>query len=235
MFETLLNQVDWDLAALIATVATPIISFLAFIVYGAALFTSMQQNKITTSSSMIHKYDEEIEDQYKYGSQNLVGYGRIQPPITLTAFNCFREFENVLEYLNNSEQMKKDVNAIENETYLHWRYMEERDYYPECEFMASFFDPYTPINIYFARVKTLIQEIEKSSLIGEHKRILKRKIRRKLLPSFLIDIVDVRYTGADYPRYIPYIDRNNEVQLGDYWNLPIFKLNDYFEKHLRNT
>lgn len=228
-------SIDWEFFALIATVAAPVISFLAFIVYGAALYTSMKQNKITTSSSMIQKYDEEIEDQYEIGSQNLLGYGRVQPPTELNAFNCFQEFESVLEYLNTSEQMQEDVRAIENDSFFHWGYMEEREYYPECEFLASFFDPYTPINIYFMRVKTLIHEIEKSSLIGEHKRILKRKIRRKLLPNFLIDIVDVRYTGGNYPRFIPYIDRNNEIQLGDYWNLPIFKLHDYFEKHLRKT
>ena len=224
------KAVDWETWNYISM---PILTFLGFVVYAITLKAAIRQNRITSSASRIANYEEEIEDLKSEGYEITFSYGGEMPPSPLNAYNFWNTFYRVLRKIERNSELEKDSEDLKAGKELNWNYIDTRSYRKEFMFLSNFLDPHSELNIFFHRVESLLREINSSSLMPEHKGILKRRIRRKLLQEYLVQVIDVRYRGGDFKKDIPYLSRDKEIRLGDLDTIVIAKKYDQFQKSLK--
>ena len=167
MIEGWFYSVDWEL---FSQIATPVISFLAFIVYGAALYTSMKQNKITASTSLIPYYDEEIQNFVR--DKKEVGF--------------FEETLDALYDLNKNTSYIKDLQNGELGAGLSLKSLTSKPYNFHLIWIYPVLNDQSEINMFYRRLESFIKEIDRSKLVASHKLILKRKIRRQVAMDLFI-------------------------------------------------
>lgn len=188
MIENAFCSFDWELFAL---VATPIISFLAFLVYGAALFTSIKQNKITTSASLIPYYEEEVRNLIESGSALKLEDSSLNK--TLNAFDFPSHFISAFVFLQSDIYYQKDVEEGRFNGGLKYEDLKDRPYSRSILFLLEFFSEMTEMNQHLKRIKQIIKNVESSELTESHKKILRWKIRNKLALPFMVIYFDMKW------------------------------------------
>lgn len=201
MSEDIFYSIDWEL---FSWIATPFISLLAFVVYGAALYTSIKQNKITTSTSLIPYFEEEIEDAIEL-SKNFV--------ITITwndnninGLNFGNLLFTEMMILKYNDSYVKDVKEGKLNGLIN---LKDLSYGKNLLFLNNFFsfqshsDYPSDFHKYFEKILRLIRIIESSELTKSHQKILKFKVRNRLANEFIISYQKLKWHSKMIPEVIP--------------------------------
>lgn len=184
MIETLFSSIDWELFAL---VSTPIISFAAFVVYGAALFTSIKQNKIIASTSLIPYYEQEIQR-----------FVREKKDIYF-----FEETLDRMIELANQPGFLKDISNGELGAGMTLESLKQKPYNFYLSFIYPLLDEESKINSFYRGLEYFAEEINKSSLIKSHKNILIRKIRRDVAVELFLFRWQLKMNRKKVPSELP--------------------------------
>lgn len=210
MIEEIFYSTDWEL---FSWIATPLISLLAFFFYGAALFTSIKQNKITTSTSLIPYYEEEIENVIEIGKNLEI----IKTPngTIINGFNFSSLFKTTMFMLHSDQNYERHVEEGNFNALQTLKDLQERSYGDHIVFLNHFFsyrasvDYYSDLSKFLREVFKLILTIEASELTASHQRILKSKIRKKLAQEFLNCYWHLKLSISSGPKEIPIFVKPN--------------------------
>lgn len=196
---------------------TPILTMLATIIYGIALFISIRQNKIILSQSIKPYYEKEIKKLAKRAKKTIIENKIIFPNEKINALNYIRfinksVFEDEIIGGNNikfvgllkSQEYLDDLSRFRNGEELSWGYIENREYIAQLLFLLNF-ATINPIFFLYSDIKTLIQEINQSKLLQEEKSLLKKRIKSNLLSEYMAFILFLDNSPSKYPP-IPLID-----------------------------
>ncbi len=232
MIETLFYSIDWEL---FSWIATPIISLLAFLVYGAALYTSINQNKITTSASLIPYYEEEIVDVIESG-KDLELTGSLLD-VNSNGFNFANQFVTALVFLKLDIYYQKDIDEGNFNACIGLKDLPKKSYGRNLIFLDQFFSLQSNLGYYLKKIERLILNIESSELTLSHKKILKSKIRNKLAMEFLICYYNIRWKTKEVPSEIPVsimldYDAKQHLMLTKIEDTEFFKLLSWVDKKL---
>lgn len=166
-------------AANFNNIITPILTLIAIIIYGLALFTSIKQNRIIYDQSILPYYLDEIKKLKKkaknknFDTLNLFEGKKVNLlNFTTHLFSAITNLTKNIEFLKDYEDFK---NGIERD----FEYFKTREYFNYLMFIYEFtigFD----IKFNFIDVKQLVEQIDSSELIKNNKTILKKRIKREL-------------------------------------------------------
>lgn len=184
---------DWELFAL---VAGPIISLIAVIIYGLALRLSPRQNKVLLSQNIKPNFEKEIaalEEEAKEKKYNHAtpGYTKVYNNLSFT--------QGIIDSLNkisNDEDYREDLLKKENGEEITWGYLEKRNYWPHLLYSQLFIWKNSEPRNYFLEIKKLLKDIQQSQLIVEDKVMVENHLRRKLLKTFLNDMLYIQFTNS---------------------------------------
>lgn len=176
-------------AANFNNIITPILTLIAIIIYGLALFTSIKQNRIIYDQSILPYYLDEIKKLKKkaknknFDTLNLFEGKKVNLlNFTTHLFSAITNLTKNIEFLKDYEDFK---NGIERD----FEYFKTREYFNYLMFIYEFtigFD----IKFNFIDVKQLVEQIDSSELIKNNKTILKKRIKRELHIQEYIAFVD---------------------------------------------
>lgn len=226
-----MNYIEWinsiDLEKL-NLILMPLISFGAFFVYAMALRSSLKQNKISTSQSLIPYYEEQIAEILEYGNNEVIYLGESSKPEKLKCndiwFNLkhridkYQTDEDYQDYLNNH------LSGLEVEPNFDFTL---KYYYDLDFFRTAMFSNSDKANLYLMKTRNLIFEIENSHLIKTHQKILKSKIKRLLTKSYMRGI-----SLLDKDELVPYKKTPDLIAYETLERTHLFSYQDIFIKKL---
>jgi hypothetical protein len=176
-------------------ITTPILTFVAIVIYGLALFTSINQNRIIYDQSIQPHYLEEIKKlKKKAKKQNLDNLGVIKGE-KVNLLNFTTHLFSTITNLTKNVEFLQDYNDYENGIEHGFLYFKEREYFKLLMFIYEFtigFD----IKFNFIDIKKLVQEINSSKLLENNKQILRKKIKKELCIE-------------EYLAFIEFFDKNS--------------------------
>ena len=166
---------------LISIVATPIISFIAIIIYARALKNSRQQNEVLLSQNIKPNFEKEIKGILEDGKNT----GHIIKVSQQTSEN--KSFDHIhifdaLDYhmrrLINSGEFKIDRDQKKD---LTEEYLQKRNYWNDLYWIRNIINRYSNSAIYYKTIENFLENLDNSRMIGEDKYSVKNHLRRQVL------------------------------------------------------
>lgn len=171
-------------------IATPFIALSAAIIYAIALFHSIKQNKIILSQGINPFYDKEIDKLIKKAKKIEFVNDYLYQNEKVNALNYVEYITKSLISLSNNKTFMEEYNKemFENNEIYKKMNSNNSNYAHETDFLYQFTVRNEQIMSLYGDIKSLIIEINRTSLIKEHKQILKSRIKRELKISKYIDL-----------------------------------------------
>ncbi len=191
-------------------ILTPLLTFVATIIYGWALLTTIGQNKIILSQSIKPFYEKEIDKLLKKAETTQIKKTNLYENEDVNLINYTEYISNTFLKLTENKDYNEDYENFElgrNSTTITFEYLKSRSYYDEYLFLLQFTLPIGPLPFFYNDLKEFIEEINKSKLIREDKILLKKQIQRTFLLQYLAIIRLHRQMGMKFPA-IPISDYN---------------------------
>lgn len=182
-------------------IITPIFAIIATLIYGLALFNTVNQNKIILNQNKII-LSQNIKPHYEKEIENLMTQSREikikgeitndDEPIKIDALNYIKAINDTIINLSQNKEYLEDYAKYENNELLTIDYFKSRNYFGKLLFLSEFTIGINAVSFFYQDIKLLIQEINQSKLISEDKELLKKRIKRNLLSQYMafIDFMD---------------------------------------------
>ena len=182
-------------------IVTPIFTIIATIIYGFALFLTINQNKIVLNQNKII-LSQNIKPYYEKEIENLITKAtemKIDGEISIenassniNALNYINAIQSSIVNLSQNEEYLEDCEKYERNELLTKEHFENRNYYGKILFLSRFTLGLNSVTFFYQDIKLLIQEINTANLISEDKIILKKQIKRNLLSQYMafVDFMD---------------------------------------------
>jgi len=164
---------------------TPIISFLAFIVYALALYMAIKQNEIILSQNIKPHYENEIDEYIAKAKEISIKNSLVLGSKEYNGFQYVDAIKDSLLTLTNDKDYNEDYEAYEKGEIKNKEYFKTRSYYDTLLFLSEFTIDLNEINFFNLELKNLTDEINISKLIQEDKSLLKKKIKRLFLDKYM--------------------------------------------------
>jgi len=217
-------------------ILTPILAFIAIIIYSIALFTSIKQNKIL--------HNQNIKPYY------LKAIKKLRNKAKKTRFNDLGVFDgkkiNLLNYttflfksitkLTKSSDFVGDYKDFENNIKHNYDYYKDRDYYIILLFILDFtigFD----LKFCYDEIKMLIEEVNSSNLLDDEKTHIKKRIKSDLSIDKYIAFID--FFDKKDKNFIPFVpmvfdrlNNPNEVEYKSITNTSLKNPYKWFKQEL---
>ncbi len=209
-------------------IITPTFTIIATLIYGFALFNTMNQNKIILSQSLKPHYEKEIENLV-IKSREIKIEGELtnnDESIKINALNYIEAINNSIIKLSKNKEYLEDYAKYENNEILNIDYLKSRNYFVNLLFLSQFTIGMNSISFFYDDIKILIQEINQSNLISEDKELLKKNIKRNLLSEYMafIDFLDKHPLIVPPIPLLNYYNENIEFKL-----ISKTKFREYFD------
>ena len=215
-------------------ILTPILTFIATIIYGIALFTTINQNKIIISQNLKPYYERELENLIERG-KNLIIYGAIPKEgdrSKRTGLDYPKLImDSIFELKNNAEYIE-DLDSYMLGSELTMEYIEKRDYYNITQFLNSFSIGFTDTTFFYIEIRRLVEEIESSKLLDIEKQLLKKRIKSELLSEYMATIKFLDNEIYDFPKIPMYSISNIKLEFKELNKTTFRKDYDWFIQHL---
>ena len=206
-------------------ILTPIVTFLAVIIYTIALFLTIRQNRIILSQHIKPHFEKEIEELLKEAKKSV--------PLKIDKkkkkYNLFNYTKLIMdltiELVRNPEYLE-DLKKIQAKENLSDEYVRGRTYFEVALLLNSFMIAGNlTLTTFYGKLKNLIDEINNSKLIEDEKLLLIKRIEAKFLNDYfaLIKYFD-KHNSPPIPNVIT-IDRKvefkplNESSFRNHYNL----------------
>lgn len=166
-------------AANFNNIITPILTLIAIIIYGLALFTSIKQNRIIYDQSILPYYLDEIKKLKKKAKNKNFDTLNLFEGKKVNLLNFTTHLFSAITNLTKNIEFLKDYEDFKNGIERNFEYFKTREYFNYLMFIYEFtigFD----IKFNFIDVKQLVEQIDSSELIKNNKTILKKRIKREL-------------------------------------------------------
>lgn len=169
-------------------ILTPLLTFIATVIYGWALLTTIGQNKIILSQSIKPFYEKEIEKLVRKAETTQVEKTSLYADQDVNLINYTKYVTKTLYKLTEYKHYNEDYENYEiarNNTNMTFEYLKSRSYFSEYLFLSHLTMPLGPVHFFYGDLKKLIEEINNSKLITEDKILLKKQIQRTFLTEYL--------------------------------------------------
>lgn len=167
-------------------ILTPIISFLAFIIYALALYMTIKQNKILLSQNIKPFYEKRIDELIINSKKNKINYytdDEIKECHLLEYINVLNK--KIIELGINKDYLL-DLNRYRNGIIINKEYLKTRSYYGTSLFLAGFSLPFNPdLEFYYNDIIDIIEEVNLSKMIKEDKILINKRIKHIFLRDYI--------------------------------------------------
>jgi hypothetical protein len=223
-------------AAIFNNLLTPIMTVLATIIYGWALFTTINQNKIILSQNIKPYYEKEIAKYVLKTKENKIDEKFIFDGEDINCLNYVKYIAKTYYILMENEEFNVDYIQCEKGKVITREYIKNRSYFKELLFLYNFSFGINPVEFLYSDIKTLIIEINGSKLIEEDKNILKKEIYRNLVLEYVKFFEMDTDSVLSFPK-IPFIyqDFNSDTVIWKRLSETSFNNHyNFFKKELEN-
>lgn len=160
-------------------IVTPVLTLIAIIIYGLALFTSIKQNRIIFDQSILPYYLDEIKKLKKKAKNKNFDTLHLFEGKKVHLLNFTTHLFSAITSLTKNIEFLQDYEDFENGIEHDFEYFKNREYFNYLLFIYEFtvgFD----IKFNFIDIKQLVDQIDSSELLESNKKILKKRIKREL-------------------------------------------------------
>lgn len=186
-------------------ISTPIIASVSFLVYSAALFFTIKQNKIILSQHLRPYYEREIDRTINELEKEKINTDLIETNgKEYNAINYPNLILKLLNQLTENNEYLKDISALEKGVKFTHEQIKGRSYYSIVVFLSQFTDGLFN-KFKYDYLKEIIQEIDNAKLLEEDKDLLKKRIKKEILLTYLSFIEFEKESSIHIPP-IPYIN-----------------------------
>jgi len=175
-------------------IITPSFTIIATLIYGFALFNTVNQNKIILNQNKII-LSQNLKPHYEKEIDILITKSREikiegestndDKQIKIDALNYIEAINDCIIKLSKNKEYLEDYSKYENNELLNIDYFKSRNYFGNLLFLSQFTIEINSISFFYEDIKILIQEINQSKLITEDKELLKKRIKKNLLSQYI--------------------------------------------------
>ena len=158
-----------------------ILSGIAIVIYWGALRSSIKNNKISTSASILAHYSHEINNIKEYGKEERIKYLNRKNVEKYNVFNYHTRMKAALKALEANQEFQKLLRKNEPFSGLDKETISESTYFKDMEFMNELNKSKNQLMVFLIRSFEIIQNINESKMMEDHKSMLRLKVYNNLL------------------------------------------------------
>lgn len=159
-----------------------LLTIIAVAIYYKALRSSIDQNKISVSTSMMQHYSNEIKNIIDYGNRNEIQYGFGTNAEFFNVFNFHYKMISALDNLSSNDEFQKEIEKKYPFVGKNHKSIKMSDYYFDMDYMNNLDDLNCQLMKFIIRSFDLLSNIHMSNIIlEEHKEMLKLEVFNNLL------------------------------------------------------
>ncbi len=166
---------------LISIVTTPIISFIAIIIYAQALKNSRQQNEVLISQNIKPNFENEIMGIFEEGKNTghvITNSKETSEKKSFDHIHIFDALDYHMRRLINSGEFKIDRDQKKD---LTEEYLQKRNYWNDLYWIRHIINRNSNPAIYYQNIENFLENLENSRMIREDKYSVKNHLRRLVL------------------------------------------------------